>query len=189
MTLQLGTVVFSSLEALVNFAKLRAGSWLYDGRTTPPAMQQITRCTHLYRVAPDLGAIVLFTRDVGHHTGGWWKNPDYERCFHVSMSYRALPGEQTTDQQPDVSERIARAFYGDDARLCWVEGPYSAEGRSADVWHYRLFCDPAWNPIKPRGEVYSKTWTPPDWRSFSEIHGYSPTQDQAPFLLAGGDAH
>jgi hypothetical protein len=23
------------------------------------------------------------------------------------------------------------------------------------LWHYRLFCDFFWNPIKPRGEVYN----------------------------------
>lgn len=34
-----------------------------------------------------IDAIVIMTRDIGYHTSGWWKNPDYERCFHVSISY------------------------------------------------------------------------------------------------------
>ena len=37
----------------------------------------------------------------------------------------------------------------------------------------------------PKGEVYSKEDTPADWRSFSEIHGYKPEPEDAPFLLAG----
>lgn len=41
----------------------------------------------------------------------------------------------------------------------------------ATVHHYRLFCDKAWKPILPRGEVYSKDWTPADWKSWSDVHG------------------
>jgi hypothetical protein len=35
----------------------------------------------------------------------------------------------------------------------------------------RLFCDAGWQPIKPRGEVYSRHLTEKGWRTFSEIHG------------------
>lgn len=83
---------------------------------------------------------------------------------------------------------LATAFFGADARRCWIEGPYSPEGKYRDVWHYRLFCDPAWQPISPKGEVYTKEQTPADWRSFSEIHGYKPESDQAPFLLATSES-
>jgi hypothetical protein len=180
-------VVFTDLVALVNFAKLRSLAWLYDGRVNHANMSNIRRCTHKFKVTPELGAIVMFTRDVGHHSGGWWKNPDYERCFHVSTSYRDIKTGDHVEHQKDVSERIAKAFYGADITLCWIEGPYSDEGKQADVWHYRLFCDPGWQAFKPKGEVYSKDWTPAHWRSFSDIHGYQPTEDQAPFLLASGD--
>ncbi len=90
------------------------------------------------------------------------------------------------DQNHRISEQLARAFSGADARLTWIEGPYSPEGRNRDVWHYRLFCDEGWAPFIPRGEVYSRDWTPAGWRSFSDIHG-APAKDQdAPFLLAAG---
>lgn len=36
--------------------------------------------------------IIIFTRDEGAHTCGWWKNPDYERCYHLSISF---PGDGT----------------------------------------------------------------------------------------------
>ena len=31
--------------------------------------------------------IIILTRDVGYHSSGWWKNPDYERCYHLSISF------------------------------------------------------------------------------------------------------
>jgi hypothetical protein len=27
------------------------------------------------------GTKLIFSRDVGHHSSGWFKNPDFERCF------------------------------------------------------------------------------------------------------------
>jgi hypothetical protein len=184
--LDIPNIEFSDLSILVRFAKVRAEGWLYDGRESAATMLNIRRCTYRYRVTADLGAVVLYTRDVGHHSSGWWKNPDYERCFHLSLSYRALPADSQAPHDRAISMVIARAFFGDDAKLAWIEGPYSPGGKQAEVWHYRLFCDPAWKPFLPRGEVYSKDWTPADWRSFSEIHGYTPDPADAPWLLAAG---
>jgi hypothetical protein len=58
-------------------------------------------------------------------------------------------------------------MFGDDARLTWIEAPATPEGRALGVWHYRLFCDAGWQPLKPRGEVYTRRM-PADWLSFSE---------------------
>lgn len=55
-------------------------------------------------------------------------------------------------------------------RLLWCEPPYSEEGKKAGVYHYRLFCDENWQPIFPRGEVYSTQFTEMGWKSFSELH-------------------
>ena len=111
----------------------------------------------------DTDARIVFTRDVGHHSSGWWKNPDYERCWHLSVSFR----DGYTKARGDA---MARMFFGSDVRKCWIEPPYSAEGRQIEVWHYRLFCDAAWCPIQPRGEVYTKLQGL-GWRSFSEQAG------------------
>lgn len=175
--------IFTDLEALVPFAKLRAQRGLYTGQVDNQNMALIRACSHILRFSPGLEATILYTRDTGHHTSGWWKNPDYERCLHLSLAYRHphLPGAHLPHEH-DRSAKIARAFFGDDARLCWIEKPYSPGGQAAGVWHYRLFCDPGWNPILPRGEVYSRENTPTGWQSFSEIHGWSPKDEQAPFL-------
>lgn len=30
---------------------------------------------------------------------------------------------------------------------------------------------PAWQPLKPRGEVYTRKFTEAGWKSYSELHG------------------
>lgn len=177
-------MIFTSTEALVPFAKQRARRGIYTGQMNDHNMALIKACSHILRFSPGLEVTILYTRDAGHHTSGWWKNPDYERCLHLSLAYRdpRIVGAYLP-QDTKRSEELARAFFGDFARWCWVERPYSDEGKRLGVWHYRLFCDAAWNPMQPRGEVYSRGNTPADWKSFSEIHGYKPGEDQAPFLL------
>jgi hypothetical protein len=67
-------------------------------------------------------------------------------------------------------EDVLKYLFGKHTNLLWVEPPYSEVGKSKDVWHYRLFCDEHWQPVKPRGEVYSTQFTERGWKSFSELH-------------------
>lgn len=154
---------------LVSWAKLRAARMTFDGRDSPASRRYLIDCKHYH--APT-NCSILFTRDTGHHTSGWWKNPDYERCQHLSMSFigfeRGLAFPLPFDLR--VAEKWARAFYGEEVSKLWIEPPYSEAGKERGVYHYRLFCDDAWQPLKPRGEVYSKDWTPADWKSFSDVH-------------------
>ena len=108
--------------------------------------------------------IIVLTRDVGYHSSGWWKNPDYERCYHLSISF---PGGMNRTKLEHILER----FFGNNRRLLWCEPPYTEEGKKLGVYHYRLFCDEHWQPIMPRGEVYSTQFTEYGWKSFSELHG------------------
>lgn len=179
-------MLFKDLDSLVPFARLRAQRGIYSGRMTPQTERLIELCRHRYRIDQERVAVIIFTRDAGHHTSGWWKNPDYERCYHLSLSYRARVDGTALEHDRASSQKIAQAFFSDDVRQVWIEGPYSPEGRAHGVWHYRLFCDPSWAPTQPRGEVYNRSDTPADWRSFSEIHGYTPRADDAPFLTAAG---
>jgi hypothetical protein len=107
--------------------------------------------------------LIIFTRDTGHHTSGWWKNPDYKRCYHLSISF---PG----GRNKNALEKILDSLFGQNKRKLWIEPPYSDIGKSREVWHYRLFCDEHWQPIIPRGEVYSKELTEAGWKSYSELH-------------------
>lgn len=107
-------------------------------------------------------ATVVFTRDIGYHSSGWWKNPDYERCWHLSISFRG-------GSEKKALEQILDNLFGENKKLIWIEPPYSSDGKKMDVWHYRLFCDVNWQPIKPRGEVYNTDFTERGWKSFSEV--------------------
>lgn len=115
------------------------------------------------------GTLLIFTRDAGMHSGGWWKNPDYERCWHLSLSFHDPITGESAPKNTKLTDEWLDAFYGDDQRYLWAESPYSLEGKRRGVWHYRLFCDPSWAPILPRGEVYSKEFTERGWMSFSEL--------------------
>lgn len=148
----------SALDQLVVNAKLAAETGAFDG--TALTGQYFAMCRHAY--AP-MDATVIFTRDVGHHSCGWWKNPDYERCYHLSVSFASGFVKRRGGM-------LAKAFFGHDRKLLWIEPPYSVPGKKAEVWHYRLFCDESWEPIKPTGEVYSRKMGA-GWMSFSERHG------------------
>lgn len=140
------------------------------------ARAYLERCTEVHYRS---GTRLIFTRDAGHHSLGWWKNPDYERCLHLSLSFFDPETGEPAPYDGRRAEKWAQLFFGRNLRLVWVEPPYSDEGKTRGVHHFRLFCDPSWAPIKPRGEVYTRELTERGWRSFSEIkgtdaHGYEP---------------
>jgi hypothetical protein len=179
-------MIFTRLDSLVPFARRRAMRGLYDGRMTEQTAALTKVCSHHYWQSPtDRAAFIIFTRDIGHHTSGWWKNPDYERCWHLSLSQRDPQTWRAAPHEAAFFQRLAEAFYAGDARKTWCEGPYSPEGKAMGVWHYRLFCNEGWEPIVPRGEVYDKELTEVGWRSFSEVHGLKAEEVDAPFLMEG----
>lgn len=115
---------------------------------------------------------IIFTRDVGHHSSGWWKNPDYERCFHLSLSpfppLVMTPGH-VAELDNALTVKWVRAFFGEHAPKAWWEPAYSSIGKKNSVWHFRVFVDIAWEPIAPRGEVYSRELTEAGWKSASDV--------------------
>lgn len=135
--------------------KYQAAKVIWDGSGPIPES-----CRWLLEAYP---ATIVFTRDTGYHSCGWWKNPDYERCWHLSISFRG-------GNEKKALKQILENLFGEFKNLIWVEPPYSDQGRSMEVWHYRLFCDENWQPIKPRGEVYHTQFTERGWKSFSELN-------------------
>lgn len=154
----------TEIERTALAAKRMAWSGFWDGKRPD---EYFNRCRH-FMVTHGVGIMTIFTRDVGYHSSGWWKNPDYERCFHLSVSFMDY---ETLDPMPKnnaLTEKVLKAFYLRDVNRLWCEPPYGDQGKRQDVWHYRLFCDKGWNPIKPRGEVYSKELTEANWLSWSD---------------------
>jgi hypothetical protein len=164
---------YRSMPELAMAARLVAQRGSYNGLMTPVNQAYIAQCRHIYKHAPDLLAMLIFTRDFGMHGIGWWKNPDYERCYHLSLSFQGRSGarHELLDQDHKRSKAWCEFFFGDNTRYLWVEPPYSAHGHAHDIWHYRLFMAPDWRtPILPRKEVYSREFTEAGWKSWSDIH-------------------
>lgn len=148
---------YTLLPDAIKRIKFAAPVGIWDGKEET---QYFIRCKWQLDRYP---CIVIFTRDVGYHSSGWWRNPDYERCWHLSISF---PG----GKDKSILNKIIDGLFGAYKNLIWVEPPYSEVGKKNDVWHYRLFCDGLWQPIKPRGEVYSTQFTEYGWKSFSELN-------------------
>lgn len=143
---------------------------VFDGRETPSALAYLHDCRRIHQ---ETQTVLIYTRDTGHHTSGWFKNPDYERCLHLSLSPAPrlviVPGLERAELDKEITSLWVRAFFGDHARLAWAESPKTPQGKSRGVWHWRVFCDEHWQSIQPRGEVYSREFTEAGWLSASEL--------------------
>lgn len=162
------------MEGVAKQMQREARSGTFDGtiRTAPLYRAEmrkpyLARCTAFH---VSTGTMLIFTRDEGMHSSGWWKNPDFERCLHLSLSFKDPLTMQPAPRDIRASKEWVEAFFHDDKRLIWAEPPYSPEGKSSEVWHYRVFCDPLWTPCLPRKEVYSRDFTEIGWQSFSELN-------------------
>lgn len=116
------------------------------------------------------GTQFVFTRSKGMHECGWWKNPDFNQCYHLSLSFFDPETMEHRDHDHKLADKWCAAFFGDDRRLVWVEAPHSPHGRLLDIRHYRLFMDPHFQTsVKPRGEVYTREFTEAGWLSYSDL--------------------
>lgn len=121
-------------------------------------------------VSEGIAVHLLASRDVGHHTSGWWKNPDYERCEHLSLSmWDAAKDRTPIPFDAWIAERIVEWFFRPASRLVWMESPTTDGGKAVGAHHYRVFCDDRWQPILPRGEVYTREFTAAGWQSWSDV--------------------
>lgn len=159
------------MERVAAELRRRAKHGIWNGVADAMGWKYMKHCTR------DDGATrtrLIFTRDTGHHSSGWLKNPDYERCWHLSTSPHpdlvVIPGRELAEPDPRTMRRWVEVFFG--AALLphvWAESPKTPEGRARGVWHWRVFCDEHWTPITPRKEVYSRDFTPADWRTASQV--------------------
>jgi hypothetical protein len=112
--------------ALVNQMRFKARQGWYIGTEETlvrhGAMRDIFSATNPH----ELGTRLILTRDRMHHSVGWWRNADYECCWHLSISCRDLAkaGEQPAapDFEPVSHEEEVfwgRLFFGEHARWVW----------------------------------------------------------------------
>lgn len=157
-----------TLEGAGNLLKQQAERGEWDGRDTPHGIRYLNSCKIMHLPT---GSMAIFTKEHGYHSSGWWKNPDYERCYHLSLSFRDPITLEVAPLDKKLTKRWLEVLFGKNQNLIWTEPPYSADAKKRQVYHYRLFYTPGFlEPVKPRGEVYSRDWTPADWLSFSDLH-------------------
>lgn len=144
--------------------KHAAARWIYDG--TERTYHVVDRCKGWHMAT---GTLLIYTRDNGLHSSGLFKNPQYERSFHLSLSFRDPATFAPIGRDQKLSKEWVDLFFGRNARKLWVESPTYREGKASDVYHYRLMADGGWNPLLPKGEVYSKEFTAAGWKSWSDV--------------------
>lgn len=166
-------------EKLLRRMRQCAWSGTWNGKSQTP---YFLACKHGDR---SLGVVAIFTRDVGYHSSGWWKNPDFERCLHLSLSFVDPETEARMPKNQKLTDALVKGIFDVHKRWLWCEPPYSDDGKRMDVWHYRLFCDAGWNPIKPRGEVYNRELTESGWLSFSDLQASLQAKRDGAILLPG----
>lgn len=156
---------FELKAATCTSLKNKAKMGVFDG--TSKTIKYLNYCsvTHTFS-----STNLAYTRDIGYHSGGMFKNPDYERCYHLSLSFFDPETKEPDSKNSDLTDEWLSLFFGNHKNLLWAEPPKSDRGKKLDVWHYRLFVHSDWNtPLLPKGEVYSKRDTPVDWKSWSEL--------------------
>lgn len=133
----------------------RARPW--DGRSIPGRVVMDSL------LEPGRPTSVTMTFDTGTHASGWWRNSEYDRCYHLSVCHVTATGVEACTV--DEVRAWARAAFPRHYPWTWTESPLGLAGaiqsaercgvpRYPNVAHVRLFCDQAGQPIKPTGEVY-----------------------------------
>ncbi len=142
--------------------QLWSGVWIRSNIHCP----YFQKCQHF---EPLTGTNLIFSRDEGHHSSGWWKNPDWERCFHLSICFR---GQNDVRKIQPFDEALAKVWvlhlYGPWRRFIHRESPRSDEGKQLKVHHFRVWANRNWEPLIPQGEVYSRDKTPRGYKTTSE---------------------
>jgi hypothetical protein len=122
---------------------------------------------------PELTTSLLFSRDKMHHSVGWWRNAEYEYCWHLSISTSETPDGATKVKVPQSELRYwTHAFYPEDFDKVWLEPggtdprlTQEEKLRHATMFHMRVFLEPQlldsrgepFHPFIPKGEVYDFT--------------------------------
>jgi hypothetical protein len=166
-------------EHLTNARQMRAKArkgWFNGTRATLEAFSA-KRLT-VARTTPELIVCVLLSRDRAHHGCGWFRNAEYEYCWHLSLSARdrlayaaaqagGTPGSQLGYQEVprDEVRYWSRLIFGEHVDKLWNEPgggdpslTQEQAHRNSLIWHLRLFLDPeTQEPFIPTGEVYTLT--------------------------------
>lgn len=154
-------------DSVVAELRRRAFSGIWNGDESFESVQYRERCTFY---DPANGVSVIYTREEGYHSSGWFKNPQCERCHHISIGFKDPATMEPIDHNHAFANQLVAAILGArNIKKVYIESPVTGQGKSFDIWHYRVWCDANWEPIVPQGEVYSKDLTEAGWKSWSDV--------------------
>lgn len=164
MSKLVNTIITPSMEAHARRVRRIAESGIWNGENMRSAYFQRCGSSHV-----PTNVHMIFMRETGYHSSGWWKNPDYERCYHLSLSFHNFIAHTAAAYDQPIAKAWVSLLFGEAQRYIWEEGPAMKRRQGdSEVRHYRVFCDLLWQPIIPRGEVYTKQFTERGWLSWSD---------------------
>lgn len=155
-------IITPSMARLAQQMKHHAETGLFTGSNDHAPYFRLAHQQHY-----ETGASILFTRDMGMHDSGWFKNPDYNQCYHLSLKFFDFEAGEPAPFEFRIAKAWIKAFYGNWSRYIWEESGHYIH-LPGEVRHYRVMTDRAWQPIIPRGEVYTKDFIEKGWQSWSD---------------------
>jgi hypothetical protein len=160
------------MERLVRMLRQRALSGVHYGRVMD--LGYLRACTVEHGPT---GTRLTYKRDAGHHTCGWLANEQYQRCWHLSVSFWEPPAMlYAVAYDRHLADAWVRAFFGEHCGWLWAERAASMHERWVGVRHWRLFADRDWTPLRLRGEHNRAALTRLGWQTWPALHpGEHPT--------------
>jgi len=155
---------YYSKPTIVDQMKIRA--LIFNG--LPWSGSVIDSCTAIYTQKKQITQLI-YTKDIGTPFDSWFKTPDYERCFHLALTYWHTDWEPKPNNEKETNEWL-HLFFDPFTNWVWAENVHGENDKKLDIWHYRLFTDTRWKPITPQGGVYSKLKTELHWLSYSDLN-------------------
>ena len=126
------------------------------------------------------GTLLLYSREVWPPaTIGEEKTEGYVYWRHLSLSFHETDLEagpnrygrmrECLPKDEETTARWIEAFFG--AQKVWVicEPPSTDNGRKFDVWHYRMPCDPNWEPLARKGSQIAQIFSGAGWHPWLDL--------------------
>ncbi len=157
-------IVTPSMAKLADAMRAHANTGIWNGTRHSANMPYFQNAQ---RDHVKTGTMLLLTREAGYHTSGFFKNPDYERCWHLSISFYDPEQLESRPFDDHLAALWCHLIFGEHTRYIWRESGKAQHG--GDLYHYRVFYNAAWQPIIPRGEVYSRDFIEKGWKSYSDL--------------------
>jgi hypothetical protein len=169
-------------QELVSKMSTKASSGWFDGTAATLAAFAAVKDLPSRTNPDEVWVRLLLSRDRSHHSSGWWRNAEYEYCWHLSVSARDATDVRLAQAGLKISEEVGyvdlprteemywgRLFFDVHADKVWHEPggtdpslTLAGAHRNNAIVHLRLFLDPeTFQPFIPNGEVYDLTrWLP-----------------------------